>query len=424
MPKISDVTAREVIDSRGSPTIEVDITLESGHVGRAASPTSNYWGIYEALELRDINSARYNGRGVLEAVKKANKEIAPKIIGFEALDQKEIDHKLAEIDGTSNFSNLGSNTTIAVSIATAKAACKVSSVPLHRHLGGVVHSILPLPLMNIINGGTQTENLIDMQEFLIAPISAQTFTGAIRMASEVFDNLKQMLHEAGDNFTVDDKGAFVPYISQSREALDYIIRAIEKSGYKPGYDISIGIDCGGSELYEEDEYILRGEDKKLGSEKLFEYYRDLINEYPIFYLEDPFHYSDHGGWSKIQEEFGSKIFIAGDKLFATNKELIRSGALHHRANTTLIKPNQAGTLTKTFEVINFASKYHLSPIISHRAGETADSFISHLAVALNINMIKTGSIYRGERAAKYNELMRIEESLNHSEYIGRKIFKK
>ncbi len=424
MSKISNIAAREIIDSRGFPTIEVEVALESGHIGRAASPTSSYWSEHEAMELRDIHSPRYNGKGVLEAINKVTNELNPKLKGLNALDQKEVDHTILEIDGTSNFSNLGSNTTIAISIATAKAACKAGGVPLHRHLGGVIHSTLPVPLMNIINGGSQAENLLDMQEFMIAPLSATSFAGAIRMATEVFDNLKQMLKEAGDNFTVDDKGGFAPHISQSKEALDYIIRAIEKSGYKPGHDISIAIDCCAGEIFEDEQYVLRGEDTNLSSEKLFEYYQDLINNYPIFYLEDPFDPSDHGGWSKITAELGGKIQIAGDKLFASNKESIRSGALHHRANATLIKPNQAGTLTKTFEVINFANKYNLSQIISHRTGETPDSFISHLAVALNINQIKAGSIYRGERGAKYNELIRIEESLKHSQYIGRKIFKK
>ncbi|MCR4422743.1 MAG: phosphopyruvate hydratase [Exilispira sp.] len=421
MSIIEKIIAREILDSRGNPTIEVDVILESGIVGRAAVPSGASTGEFEAVELRDLDKRRYNGNGVLNAVKNVNSIIAPELIGKDALDQVEIDRLLIKLDGTPNKKNLGANAILGVSIACAKASANYLDLPLYRYIGGVNAKILPVPMMNILNGGKHADNNVDIQEFMIAPIKANSFHEAIRKGAEVFHSLKKVLKEKKKATSVGDEGGFAPDLDSNEEALKVIVEAIEKAGYKPGEDIAIALDPAASSFFNDGYYILNGEGgKKLNSDQIIERYEDYCNKYPIISIEDGLDENDWDGFKKMTEKLGSKIQIVGDDIFVTNVEKIKKGIANKTANSVLIKLNQIGTITETLDAIELAHKSHWSAVVSHRSGETADTTIAHLAVALNTGFIKTGSASRIDRIEKYNELMRIEEQLgNKAIYLGK-----
>lgn len=408
---ITHIYAREIIDSRGNPTVEVDVGLEDGAFGRAAVPSGASTGSLEALELRDNDKKRYRGKGVKKAVSAVNNEIADALMGMDAEDQIHIDQCMLDLDGTENKSKLGANAILGVSLAVAKAAAESLALPLFRYVGGVSAHVLPVPLMNIINGGQHADNKLDIQEFMIMPVSAETMADAIRMGAEVFHELKHRLSEEGLNTSVGDEGGFAPKIGKADEALSYIMQAIEGAGYKPGEDIVLALDAAASEFYHDGKYVLEGESKTLDCGKLLKYYETLVNRYPIVSIEDPMAEDDHLGWKGITELLGNKVQLVGDDLFVTNPSILAKGIDDGLANALLVKVNQIGTLTETLQAVNMAHRAGYRAILSHRSGETEDTTIAHLAVATGCGQIKTGSLSRSDRLAKYNELIRIEEEL-------------
>ncbi|HOJ72259.1 MAG TPA: phosphopyruvate hydratase [Syntrophorhabdaceae bacterium] len=421
MSTIYDVFAREVLDSRGNPTIEVDVILESGYMGRAIVPSGASTGEREALELRDGDAKRYKGKGVKKAVENVNDIIGPKIEGLDALDQVYIDNYLIELDGTDNKSNLGANATLAVSMAVARAAADFLGLPLYRYLGGVHARELPVPMMNVINGGAHAQNSLDAQEFMIVPAGADCFKEAIRMGVETFHTLKGVLKDKGFATGVGDEGGFAPQLKNTREALDMLMVAIEKAGYKPGEDIWIALDPAASEFYKKNKYHIDG--NKWTNDKMVDFYESLINEYPIISIEDGLAQNDWEGWKKLTQRCASRIQVVGDDIFVTNPKIFAEGIEKGIANSILIKLNQIGTVTETLTTIEMAKRAGYTCVISHRSGETEDTFIADLAVATNVGQIKTGSASRSERIAKYNQLMRIEEELGDAAVFGgRKVF--
>ena len=408
MSKIKDIKAREILDSRGNPTVEVDVILDSGIVGRASVPSGASTGSREAIELRDNDKNRYNGKGVLKAVDNVNKIIKEKLIGLDSLNQKLIDETMIELDGTKNKSNLGANAILGVSMANLKAACIYKNIPLYNNFSEELS--MPRPMMNILNGGAHADNGLDFQEFMIIP-ERDTFKERLRVGAEVFHSLKEVLKENNLSTGVGDEGGFAPNLNTNKEALDLITEAIEKAGYKPGKDVFLGLDVAASEFYEEGKYILKGENKVLKTDELIEYFEDLVKKYPIISIEDPVDENDWEGFKKITEKLGDKIQLVGDDLFVTNKEYLKKGIDMKAGNAILIKVNQIGTITETIETINLAKENNYKTIISHRSGETEDTTIAHLAVGLNLKQIKTGSLSRTDRVCKYNELLRIEENL-------------
>ncbi len=424
MGKIAYIKAREILDSRGNPTVEVEVWLESGFFGRAAIPSGASTGKHEALELRDGDSKRFFGKGVQKAVFNVNEIIAPQLEGLESSKQTEIDQLLCELDGTENKSKLGANAILGVSLACARATAEEFGVPLFAYIGGLRARTLPVPFMNVLNGGVHADNPLDFQEFMIAPWGAPNFAEAFRMGSETYHALKSLLKEKGLSVSIGDEGGFAPQIGSPEEALEFLTKAIEKAGYKPGDDIAIALDVAASELYKDGVYHLPGLGKKLTKEEMVEYYEKLVNNYPIISIEDPFAEDDPEGFKLITEKLGKKFQIVGDDIFVTNPKKIKWGIDEKLANAVLIKLNQIGTLTETISAVELAYKYNWNCMISHRSGETEDTFIADLAVALNTGQIKTGAPARGERIAKYNQLLRIEEFLgNTAIFAGKSILK-
>lgn len=409
MTTISSILAREIIDSRGNPTVEVDVILDCGCMGRAAVPSGASTGEREALELRDGDKKRYLGKGVLKAVDNINNIIAKILIGEDALNQKAIDNLMIREDGTENKSKLGANAILGVSMAVAKAAANAVGLPLYQYIGGCNAKKLPVPMMNVINGGAHADNNVDLQEFMIVPKGAKTFREGLRMGAEVFHNLKKVLHEKGLNTAVGDEGGFAPDLKSNEEAITFIISAIEKAGYKPGKDVAIALDAASSEFYEDGKYTIDG--KPLSSEEMIAYYAGLVKKYPIFSIEDGLDQNDWDGWKKLTETLGSSVQLVGDDLFVTNTKILKRGIDQKIANSILIKVNQIGSLTETLDAIEMAHKAGYTAVISHRSGETEDTTIADIAVAKNAGQIKTGSMSRTDRIAKYNQLLRIEEEL-------------
>jgi enolase len=425
MSTIIDILAREILDSRGNPTVEVDVILEDGTLGRAAVPSGASTGAHEAVELRDGDKTRYLGKGVLQAVEFVNGEIADALVGADALEQVELDEAMIELDGTNNKSRLGANAILGVSLAIAKAAADFTSQPLYRYIGGTSARTLPVPMMNIINGGEHADNPIDIQEFMIMPVSAKTISHAIQMGAEIFHTLKKELSSAGHNTGVGDEGGFAPNLNSTKDALDFIMSSIEKAGYKPGEDVYLALDCAASEYYSNGIYDYKGEGKKLSSKENAEYLTNLVNNYPIISIEDGMDEDDWEGWKELTNLIGDKCQLVGDDLFVTNSERLKKGIDKGCANSILIKVNQIGTLTETLEAVDVAHRAGYSSVMSHRSGETEDATIADLAVATNCGQIKTGSLARSDRLAKYNQLIRIEESLGATAlYAGNSILKK
>ncbi len=425
MSTIIDILAREILDSRGNPTVEVDVILEDGTLGRAAVPSGASTGAHEAVELRDGDKTRYLGKGVLQAVEFVNGEIADALVGADALEQVELDEAMIELDGTNNKSRLGANAILGVSLAIAKAAADFTSQPLYRYIGGTSARTLPVPMMNIINGGEHADNPIDIQEFMIMPVSAKTISHAIQMGAEIFHTLKKELSTAGHNTGVGDEGGFAPNLNSTKDALDFIMSSIQKAGYKPGEDVYLALDCAASEYYSNGIYDYKGEGKKLSSKENAEYLTNLVNNYPIISIEDGMDEDDWEGWKELTNLIGDKCQLVGDDLFVTNSERLKKGIDEGCANSILIKVNQIGTLTETLEAVDVAHRAGYSSVMSHRSGETEDATIADLAVATNCGQIKTGSLARSDRLAKYNQLIRIEESLGATAlYAGNSILKK
>jgi len=424
MFNINQIKAREILDSRGNPTLEVDVTLENGSVGRAAVPSGASTGAHEAVELRDNDKARFKGKGVSKAVENVNKDLATALIGLNAKDQKSIDNKMIDLDGTENKSRLGANAILGISLAIAKAAATCSNQSLFRYIGGERARVLPVPMMNIINGGEHADNPIDIQEFMIMPIGAKNIKEAIRMGSEVFHTLKAELSSSGLSTSVGDEGGFAPNISSTRDALDFILKSIENAGYKAGKDIYLALDCASTEYFCEGKYHLSGENKVLGSKDNAAYLADLVADYPIISIEDGMAEDDWEGWEILTNELGDKIQLVGDDLFVTNPKRLKKGIETSCANSMLVKVNQIGTLTETLEAVDLAHRANYTNVMSHRSGETEDTTIADLAVATNCGQIKTGSLARSDRLAKYNQLIRIEEELGGlAKYAGRSILK-
>lgn len=423
MTEIIMTKARQILDSRGNPTIEVDVQLDSGWIGRAAVPSGASTGEYEAVELRDNDGDFYMGKSVLQAVNNINEIIAPEIIGLNCLDQASIDKIMIEIDGTENKSKLGANAILGVSLATARAAASVLELPLYRYLGGPNARKLPVPMANILNGGKHADNSVDLQEFMVMPLGADSFSQALQINTEVFHCLKSLLKSKGHATAVGDEGGFAPDLSSNEEALEVIITAIEKSGYRPGKDVFIALDPAASEFFVKGKYHLKADDKKLSSEEMVDYYVRLVEKYPIISIEDGLAEDDWDGWKLMTDKLGDKVQIVGDDLFVTNIIRLKKGIENGSANSILIKLNQIGTLTETMETIEMAKTSGWTNVISHRSGETGDSFIADLAVAVNAGQIKTGSICRSERVEKYNQLLRIEEELGiAAQFSGRDVF--
>lgn len=411
MSAIIDVFGREILDSRGNPTVEVEVILDNGATGCAAVPSGASTGKHEAVELRDGDKARYLGKGVTKAIEGINGDIYNAIVGYIASNQLAVDRALIELDGTPNKSKYGANALLGVSLAVAKAAAKSQGQSLFRYVGGVHARQLPMPLMNILNGGAHADNPIDIQEFMIIPVGASTFKHALQMGAEVFHTLKSVLSEAGHNTNVGDEGGFAPALKGSREALNFIMKAIEKAGYRPGEQIALALDVAASELYRGEKYILEGENKTFDASGLVKYYEDLLASYPIISIEDGMAEDDFQGWSLLNKALGQKIQIVGDDLFVTNVNRLRKGIEDKLANSILVKVNQIGTLTETLDTIEMAHKSGFTTIMSHRSGETEDTTIADLSVATNCSQIKTGSLSRSDRVAKYNQLLRIEDEL-------------
>ncbi len=410
MGKIKDIKAREILDSRGNPTVEVDVILENGVMGRAAVPSGASTGIREALELRDNDKNRYMGKGVLKAVNNVNTEIRDLVIGMESTNQKEIDYKMIELDGTETKSRLGANAMLGVSMAVLKASANEKNIPLYNYIGN--GKTLPVPMMNILNGGAHADNKLDFQEFMIIP-QASTIKERVRIGAEVFHNLKNVLKSKGLATSVGDEGGFAPNLESNTEGFELIMEAIKKAGYVPGVDVKLGIDVAASEFYEDGKYVLAGEGRSLTTDELIEFYKELCSKYPIISIEDPVDENDWEGFRKITEELGDKVQLVGDDLFVTNKKCLQKGIDNHAGNAILLKVNQIGTITETLETIELARKNNYKTIISHRSGETEDTTIASLAVGLDLGQIKTGSLSRTDRVCKYNELMRIEEELEN-----------
>ena len=425
MSTIIDIHAREILDSRGNPTVEVDVILEDGTMGRAAVPSGASTGAYEAVERRDGDKARYMGKGVLEAVAAVNGEIADEIVGMDATEQVSIDLAMCELDGTDNKGRLGANAILGVSLAVAKAAADYTAQPLFRYVGGTSARVLPVPMMNIINGGEHADNPIDIQEFMIMPVAAENIRDAVRMGSEVFHTLKKELSAAGMSTGLGDEGGFAPELGSTREALDFILKSIEKAGYKPGEDIYLAMDCAATEYFKDGKYQMKGEGKSLTSEENADYLAALCNDYPIISIEDGMSEDDWDGWKILTDKLGDKIQLVGDDLFVTNPTRLADGIERGVANSMLVKVNQIGSLTETLKAVDMAHRARYTNVMSHRSGETEDATIADLAVATNCGQIKTGSLARSDRLAKYNQLIRIEEMLGETaEYAGRSILKK
>ncbi|MEJ6508808.1 MAG: phosphopyruvate hydratase [Octadecabacter sp.] len=424
MSTIIDIHAREILDSRGNPTVEVDVTLEDGTMGRAAVPSGASTGVHEAVEKRDGDKARYKGKGVLQAVEAVNGEIAETIVGFDATEQVAVDMAMIELDGTENKGRLGANAILGVSLAVAKAAAEYTAQPLFRYIGGTAARVLPVPMMNIINGGEHADNPIDIQEFMIMPVSATNIREAVRMGSEVFHTLKGELTAAGLSTGIGDEGGFAPNISSTRDALDFILKSIEKAGYKPGSDIYLALDCAATEYYKGGKYEMKGEGKSLTSAENVDYLAALVADYPIISIEDGMSEDDWDGWNALTARLGDKIQLVGDDLFVTNPKRLQMGIDQQSANSMLVKVNQIGTLTETLTAVDMAHRARFTNVMSHRSGETEDATIADLAVATNCGQIKTGSLARSDRLAKYNQLIRIEELLEETAiYAGRSILR-
>ncbi len=424
MSTIIDIHAREILDSRGNPTVEVDVILEDGTMGRAAVPSGASTGAYEAVEKRDGDKSRYMGKGVLEAVAAVNGEIAEELVGFDATEQVAIDQAMIELDGTENKGRLGANAILGVSLATAKAAADFTTQPLYRYVGGTSARVLPVPMMNIINGGEHADNPIDIQEFMIMPTSAANIREAVRMGSEVFHTLKKELSAAGLSTGIGDEGGFAPNIASTREALDFILKSIEKAGYKPSEEIHLALDCAATEYFKDGKYVLSGEGKTLSSDENAAYLAALVNDYPIISIEDGMSEDDWDGWRALTDMLGDRVQLVGDDLFVTNPERLAEGIERGCANSMLVKVNQIGSLTETLRAVDMAHRARYTNVMSHRSGETEDATIADLAVATNCGQIKTGSLARSDRLAKYNQLIRIEESLGEvAEYAGASILK-
>jgi len=423
MAKISKIHAREILDSRGFPTVEAEVTLVSGHYGRASVPSGASTGTHEALELRDHQPTRYGGKGVQQAVENVIEEIAPALIHMDARDQVLVDKTMIELDGTANKEHLGANAILAVSLATAKAAAADAGKPLYEYLNDGDDCVMPVPLMNIINGGAHADNNVDIQEFMIVPVGALTFAESLRIGAEVFHTLKSLLRHRSLNTSVGDEGGFAPNLRSNEEAIELLLKAIEKAGYGPGKEVLIALDIAASELYRDDHYYLSGEDKKLTKEEFVEYQVKLVKNYPIISIEDGMAENDWQGWELLTSALGSQIQIIGDDIFVTNTKILQEGINRGIANAILIKLNQIGTLTETLETILMAKQAGYASIMSHRSGETEDTTIADLAVATGIGQIKTGSLCRTDRIAKYNQLLRIEETLkNRAPFLGREVF--
>jgi enolase len=423
MTAIIDIHAREILDSRGNPTVEVDVQLETGAIGRAAVPSGASTGMHEAVELRDGDKNRYLGKGVTKAVDFVNTEIFEALVGVDAEDQMYIDQILIDLDGTENKGRLGANAILGVSLAVAKAMAAELDMPLYRYIGGTFAHLLPTPMMNIINGGAHADNPVDIQEFMIMPISALNFAEGLRMGSEIFHALKKQLKDAGYNTNVGDEGGFAPAVKSSDEALDFIMKSIEAAGYKPEEDVVIALDAASTEFFKDGKYHLEGEGKILTSAEMIAYYEDLCSRYPIVSIEDGLAEDDWDGWTAMTAVLGDKIQIVGDDLFVTNPKRLKRGIEEKAANAILVKVNQIGTLSETLEAIEMAKKAGFGIVLSHRSGETEDSIIADLAVATNAGQIKTGSLSRSDRIAKYNQLLRIEEELDsNARYSGKNFF--
>jgi enolase len=423
MSSIIDVVAREILDSRGNPTVECDVLLESGVMGRAAVPSGASTGEKEALELRDGDKSRYLGKGVLKAVENINTEICEAVIGLDANDQSFIDKTLIELDGTENKGRLGANAMLAVSLAVARAAAEDSGLPLYRYLGGAGPMALPVPMMNVINGGAHANNTLDIQEFMILPVGAQTFREALRCGAEIFHNLKKICDKKGFATTVGDEGGFAPNLASHEDALKLIVEAIEAAGYVPGQDVMLGLDCASSEFYRDGKYHLTAEGLQLSSEEFTDYLEKLVDTYPIISIEDGMSEHDWDGWKHLTQRLSKRIQIVGDDLFVTNPAILAEGIRQGLANALLVKVNQIGTLSETLKAVDLAKRSGYTSVMSHRSGETEDSTIADLAVATNCMQIKTGSLSRSDRMAKYNQLLRIEEELGDAAYYpGRAAF--
>jgi len=420
MPAIIDIHAREILDSRGNPTVEVDVTLENGAFGRAAVPSGASTGAYEAVELRDGDKKRYGGKGVLKAVDHIFEEISENLLGMDASAQMMIDQTLIALDGTDNKSKLGANAMLGVSLACAKAAAMAYDIPLYKYIGGVHAHVLPMPMMNILNGGAHADNAVDIQEFMIIPVGAESCTESIRWGAEIFHALKSELSDGGYNTTIGDEGGFAPNLASTDEALSYIMRAIDKAGYQAGEDIVLSLDVAATELYQSQDglYHLKGEGKTLSSDEMITYYEDLCARYPILSIEDGLDENDWDGWVNMNQAIGEKIQLVGDDLFVTNVKRLEQGIDQDAANAILIKVNQIGTLTETLDTIEMAKRAGYGIVMSHRSGETEDATIADLAVATNCGQIKTGSLSRSDRIAKYNQLIRIEQELDDTAVFG------
>lgn len=419
MTAIIDIVARQIFDSRGNPTVEVDVTLEDGSMGRAAVPSGASTGAHEAVELRD-GGDRYMGKGVLKAVEAVNTEIFQLLSGIDAEEQLKIDQAMIALDGTPNKSRLGANAILGVSLAVAKAAAEAAALPLYRYIGGTQSHVLPVPMMNIINGGEHADNPIDVQEFMIMPVKASSIADAVRIGSEVFHTLKKALSAAGHNTNVGDEGGFAPNIGSTNEALDFIMKSIEAAGYKPGEDVCLALDCASTEFYKDGNYVLAGEGKTLSSDEMANYLADLVVRYPIISIEDGMAEDDWGGWKTLTDLIGNKCQLVGDDLFVTNSSRLREGIAKGCGNSILVKVNQIGTLSETLDAVDTAHRAGFTAVMSHRSGETEDNTIADLAVATNCGQIKTGSLARSDRMAKYNQLIRIEEELGtQAVYPGR-----
>ncbi|MBM6575355.1 phosphopyruvate hydratase [Microvirga sp. SRT01] len=422
MTAIIDIHARQILDSRGNPTVEVDVLLEDGSFGRAAVPSGASTGKHEAVEKRDGDKSRWGGKGVDDAIEAVNDEIADTVLGMDAEDQADLDRAMIELDGTENKGRLGANAILGVSLAVAKAAAEARGLPLYKYVGGVSAHLLPVPMMNIINGGEHADNPIDFQEFMVMPVGAPNILEAVRCGSEIFHALKKALHDKGLATSVGDEGGFAPNIASTTEALDFIMRAIETAGYTPGDDVMLALDCAATEFYKNGRYDISGEGKVLGSHEMAEYLADLTRRYPILSIEDGMSEDDWEGWKALTEAVGNTVQLVGDDLFVTNPKRLKQGIDGGYANSILVKVNQIGTLTETLEAVSMAQRARYTAVMSHRSGETEDYTIADLAVATNCGQIKTGSLSRSDRLAKYNQLIRIEEELGDAaRYAGRDI---
>ena len=424
MTAIVDVHARQILDSRGNPTVEVDVTLEDGSMGRAAVPSGASTGAHEAVELRDGDKSRWGGKGVEKALEAVNGEIAETVVGYDAEDQADIDRMMIELDGSENKGRLGANAILGVSLATAKAAADASGMPLYRYVGGIDASLLPVPMMNILNGGAHADNPIDFQEFMVMPVGFDSFAEALRCGTEIFHALKSALHQAGLATAVGDEGGFAPNIASPREALDLIVKSIDAAGYKAGDDVLLALDCASTEFFKGGRYELEGEGRSLSGEEMAAYLAEIAAEYPIASIEDGMAEDDMAGWKSLTDKAGNRVQLVGDDLFVTNEQRLADGIRDGLANSILVKVNQIGTLTETIAAVRLAQSSGYTAVMSHRSGETEDSTIADLAVALSCGQIKTGSLARSDRTAKYNQLLRIEEELGDSaRYAGRAALK-